>query len=40
MLMLPIDIQPQPASQTAPSQPPLPPLPAPEPNAQAIASRR
>ena len=36
VLMLPIDIQPQPAVQTAPSQPPLPPLAPPEPAAEAI----
>ena len=36
VLMLPIDIQPQPAVQTEPSQPRLPPLPPPEPNANAI----
>ena len=36
VLMLPIDIQPQPAVQTAPSRPPLPPLDPPEPAAVAI----
>jgi thiamine pyrophosphate-dependent acetolactate synthase large subunit-like protein len=36
VLMLPIDIQPQPAVQTEPSRPPLPPLNAPEPSGQAI----
>ncbi len=36
VLMLPIDIQPQPAVQTEPSRPPLPPLDAPEPSAEAI----
>ena len=36
VLMLPIDIQPQPAVQTAPSQPPLPPLAPPEPASGAI----
>ena len=36
VLMLPIDIQPQPAVQTAPSQPPLPPLDPPEPASGAI----
>ncbi len=36
VLMLPIDIQPQPAVQTAPSKPPLPTLNPPEPAAQAI----
>ena len=38
VLMLPIDIQPQPAAQTEPSQPPLPPLSTPEPAAQAITN--
>ena len=38
VLMLPIDIQPQPAAQTEPSQPPLPRLSPPEPAAQAIAA--
>ena len=37
VLMLPIDIQPQPAAQTEPSQPPLPRLSPPEPAAEAIA---
>jgi thiamine pyrophosphate-dependent acetolactate synthase large subunit-like protein len=36
VLMLPIDIQPQPAVQTEPSRPPLPPLNAPEPSAETI----
>jgi thiamine pyrophosphate-dependent acetolactate synthase large subunit-like protein len=36
VLMLPIDIQPQPADQTAPSKPPLPPLDPPEPAAETI----
>ncbi len=36
VLMLPIDIQPQPAVQTEPSRPPLPPLDAPQPSAEAI----
>jgi thiamine pyrophosphate-dependent acetolactate synthase large subunit-like protein len=36
VLMLPIDIQPQPAVQTEPSRPPLPELGPPEPSAQAI----
>ena len=36
VLMLPIDIQPQPAVQTEPSKPPRPPLPAPAPDAAAI----
>jgi acetolactate synthase I/II/III large subunit len=36
VLMLPIDLQPQLALQTEPSRPPLPPLPAPEPSAQAV----
>ena len=36
VLMLPIDIQPQPAVQTEPSRPPLPPLDPPEPAAVAI----
>lgn len=38
VLMLPIDIQTQPAANTLPSQPPLPPLHPPEPNATAIAA--
>ena len=38
VLMLPIDIQPQPADQTAPSKPPLPPLSAPEPSPEAISN--
>ena len=37
VLMLPIDIQPQPAVQTEPSRPPLPPLSPSEPAADAIA---
>jgi thiamine pyrophosphate-dependent acetolactate synthase large subunit-like protein len=37
VLMLPIDIQPQPPVQTEPSQPPLPPIRPPEPAAQAIS---
>jgi thiamine pyrophosphate-dependent acetolactate synthase large subunit-like protein len=36
VLMLPIDIQPQPAAATMPSQPPLPPLPKTEPAKEAI----
>jgi len=36
VLMLPIDIQPQPAVQTEPSQPPMPPLSAPQPATDAI----
>jgi thiamine pyrophosphate-dependent acetolactate synthase large subunit-like protein len=36
VLMLPIDIQPQPAVQTEPSQPAMPPLSAPEPASDAI----
>ncbi len=36
VLMLPIDIQPQPAQQTEPSGPPLPPLAPPEPAAAAV----
>jgi acetolactate synthase I/II/III large subunit len=36
VLMLPIDIQPQPAVQTEPSQPPMPPLSAPQPAPDAI----
>ena len=36
VLMLPIDIQPQPAVQTEPSRPPLPPLRAPEPGAGVV----
>ncbi len=38
VLMLPIDIQPQPALQTEPSKPPPPPLPPPTPDATAIDS--
>jgi thiamine pyrophosphate-dependent acetolactate synthase large subunit-like protein len=38
VLMLPIDIQPQPPVQTTPSQAPPSPLPAPEPAAQSIAA--
>jgi thiamine pyrophosphate-dependent acetolactate synthase large subunit-like protein len=38
VLMLPIDIQPQPAIQTEPSRPPLPPLAGPAPTAEAIAA--
>jgi thiamine pyrophosphate-dependent acetolactate synthase large subunit-like protein len=38
VLMLPIDIQPQPATATEPTQPRLPPLPAPEPASEAIAT--
>jgi len=38
VLMLPIDIQPQPPETLEPRQPPLPPLPTPEPPAQAIAA--
>jgi thiamine pyrophosphate-dependent acetolactate synthase large subunit-like protein len=38
VLMLPIDIQPQPATATEPTQPRLPPLPAPEPSSEAIAA--
>jgi thiamine pyrophosphate-dependent acetolactate synthase large subunit-like protein len=38
VLMLPIDIQPQPAAQTKPSRPPGPPLPAPAPDPDAIAA--
>jgi thiamine pyrophosphate-dependent acetolactate synthase large subunit-like protein len=37
VLMLPIDIQPQPADQTAPSRPPLPALDPPEPAREAIS---
>jgi acetolactate synthase I/II/III large subunit len=37
VLMLPIDIQPQPADQTEPSRPPLPPLRLPEPAARVLA---
>ncbi len=37
VLMLPIDIQPQPPARTEPSSPPLPPLPPPQPAADAIA---
>jgi thiamine pyrophosphate-dependent acetolactate synthase large subunit-like protein len=37
VLMLPIDIQPQPAAQTEPSRPALPPLAPPDPSARAIA---
>ena len=36
VLMLPIDIQPQPAATTEPTQPPLPPIPPPEPAKDAI----
>ncbi len=36
VLMLPIDIQPQPPQSTVPSRPPPPPLPPPEPNQDAI----
>ena len=36
VLMLPIDIQPQPAGQTEPSRPPLPPLSPPEPATDAV----
>ena len=36
VLMLPIDIQPQPPKQTEPKQPPLPDLPEPEPNHYAV----
>jgi thiamine pyrophosphate-dependent acetolactate synthase large subunit-like protein len=36
VLMLPIDIQPQPAAQTEPSQPPPPPIDPPEPNREAL----
>ena len=36
VLMLPIDIQPQPAVQTEPSRPPMPPLSPPEPSPDAI----
>jgi thiamine pyrophosphate-dependent acetolactate synthase large subunit-like protein len=36
VLMLPIDIQPQPAVQTEPSRPPMPPLSTPEPAPEAI----
>jgi acetolactate synthase I/II/III large subunit len=36
VLMLPIDIQPQPAGQTEPSRPPLPPLSPPEPASDAV----
>jgi thiamine pyrophosphate-dependent acetolactate synthase large subunit-like protein len=38
VLMLPIDIQPLPPVQTTPSRPPAPPLPAPEPSEQALAT--
>jgi thiamine pyrophosphate-dependent acetolactate synthase large subunit-like protein len=38
VLMLPIDIQPQPAAQTEPSRPPLPPLAPPVPSSEAVAS--
>lgn len=38
VLMLPIDIQPQPAAQTEPSKPPPPPLPPPAPDAAAISA--
>jgi thiamine pyrophosphate-dependent acetolactate synthase large subunit-like protein len=36
VLMMPIDIQAQEATSTEPSRPPVPPLPAPEPNASAV----
>jgi thiamine pyrophosphate-dependent acetolactate synthase large subunit-like protein len=36
VLMMPIDIQPQPAARTEPSQPPPPPIAPPEPNAGAV----
>jgi thiamine pyrophosphate-dependent acetolactate synthase large subunit-like protein len=36
VLMVPIDLQPQPAGPTEPTQPPLPPLPSSEPNPEAI----
>src|SRR5262249_35705247 len=36
VLMMPIDISPQPAGQTAPSRPPLPPLPNPAPDTNAV----
>ena len=36
VLMLPIDIQPQPPGSTEPTRPPLPPLPAPEPAYQTV----
>jgi thiamine pyrophosphate-dependent acetolactate synthase large subunit-like protein len=36
VLMLPIDIQPQPSASPRPSRPPLPPMPPPAPNAAAI----
>ncbi len=38
VLMLPIDLQPQPASPTEPSRPSMPPLPAPHPDAAAISA--
>ena len=38
VLMMPIDIQPQEALRTEPSRPPVPPLPAPEPNHAAIVA--
>jgi acetolactate synthase I/II/III large subunit len=38
VLMLPIDIQPQPPEALEPRQPPVPPLPTPEPPAQALAA--
>jgi thiamine pyrophosphate-dependent acetolactate synthase large subunit-like protein len=38
VLMLPIDIQPQPAAQTGPSQPPLPAVSPPQPSWEAIAA--
>ncbi len=38
VLMLPIDIQPRPPEELAPSQPPLPPLAAPDPSPAAIAA--
>jgi thiamine pyrophosphate-dependent acetolactate synthase large subunit-like protein len=37
VLMLPIDIQPQPPEETEPRQPPVPPLSTPEPPAQAVS---
>ncbi len=38
VLMLPIDIQPQPPESTEPRQAPLPPLPTPDPSPQAVAT--
>jgi thiamine pyrophosphate-dependent acetolactate synthase large subunit-like protein len=38
VLMLPIDIQPQPADELEPRQPPLPALPTPDPSGQSIAA--